>query len=234
MSNVLGTVTPLAEIIRVAHAAGAKVLVDGCQGLVHEAVDVQALDCDFYVATGHKLYGPSGIGFLYGKHEHLETMRPYQGGGEMIGTVSREAITYGVPPHRFEAGTPPIVPAIGLGAALAYMEGIDREAAIAHEAELLAHATEELARIDGLTIFGTAPGKGALVTFVIDGIHPQDISTVLDRSGIAVRAGSHCAQPLMDHLGLTASTRASFALYNTHEEVEALATGLRKAKEFFG
>ena len=232
MSNVLGTITPIADVIRLAHAAGAKVLIDGCQGSVHEAVDVRALDCDFYVATGHKLYGPTGIGLLYGKHEHLAAMAPYQGGGEMIDTVTRETITYGAPPHRFEAGTPPIVPAIGLGAALVYMEGLDREAAAAHEAELLAHATEELSKIEGLRILGNAPGKGALVTFVIDGLHAHDISTVLDRSGIAVRAGSHCAQPLMDHLGFSATTRASFALYNTHAEAEALAAGLRKVKEF--
>lgn len=234
MSNVLGTLTPLHDVIRMAHAAGAKVLVDGCQGSVHETVDVQALDCDFYVATGHKLYGPTGIGFLYGKQEHLEAMQPYQGGGEMIETVTRERITYGVPPHRFEAGTPPIVPAIGLGAALTYMSGLDRTAAIAHEAELLAHATEELGRIEGLRIFGNAPDKGALVTFDLEGFHAHDISMLLDRSGIAVRAGSHCAQPLMDHLGVSATTRASFALYNTHADVEALVAGVRKVKEFFG
>jgi len=234
MSNVLGTLTPLQEVIRLAHAAGAKVMVDGCQGAVHELVDVQALDCDFYVTTGHKLYGPSGVGFLYGKYEHLETMQPYQGGGEMIETVTRERITYGVPPHRFEAGTPPIVQAIGLGVALGYMESLDRTAAIAHEADLLAHATEELSRIDGLRIFGNAPDKGALVTFDLEGFHAHDISMLLDRSGIAVRAGSHCAQPLMDHLGVTASTRASFALYNTHEDVDALVAGVRKVKEFFG
>lgn len=234
MSNVLGTISPIQDIIRLAHAAGATVLVDGCQGSVHETVDVQALGCDFYVATGHKLYGPSGIGFLYGKYEHLERLQPYQGGGEMIDTVTRENITYGVPPHRFEAGTPPIVPAIGLGAALAFMEGMDRQAAHAHEAALLAHATEELGRIDGLRIFGSAPNKGALVTFDLEGFHAHDVSMLLDRSGVAVRSGSHCAQPLMDHLGVTSTTRASFAVYNTHEDVDALVTGIRKVKEFFG
>ncbi|WP_103221462.1 cysteine desulfurase [Roseibium marinum] len=234
MSNVLGTLSPLPEVIRLAHAAGAKVMVDGCQGAVHETVDVQALDCDFYVATGHKLYGPTGIGFFYGKFEHLEAMRPYQGGGEMIETVTRDKITYGVPPHRFEAGTPAIAQAIGLGAALEYLEDLDRTAVIAHEADLLAHATEELSRIDGLRIFGTAPDKGALVTFDLAGFHAHDISMLLDRSGVAVRTGSHCAQPLMDHLGVTASTRASFALYNTHADVEALVAGVRKVKEFFG
>lgn len=234
MSNVLGTISPLKEVIRMAHAAGAKVMVDGCQGSVHEVVDVQDLDCDFYVGTGHKLYGPSGIGFLYGKFEHLEVMQPYQGGGEMIDTVTREAITYGTPPHRFEAGTPPIAQAIGLGAALTYMSGLDRQAATEHEAALLAHATEELNKVEGLTIYGNAPGKGALVTFGLDGFHAHDISTLLDRSGIAVRSGSHCAQPLMDHLGVTSTTRASFALYNTHADVEALAAGVRKVKEFFG
>lgn len=234
MSNVLGTISPLQDVIRLAHAAGATVLVDGCQGSVHETVDVQALGCDFYAATGHKLYGPSGIGFLYGKYEHLERLQPYQGGGEMIETVTRENVTYGAPPHRFEAGTPPIVPAIGLGAALAFMESMDRRAAHAHEAALLAHATEELSRIDGLGIFGTAPGKGALVTFELEGFHAHDVSMLLDRSGIAVRSGSHCAQPLMDHLGVTSTTRASFAVYNTHEDVEALVAGIRKVKEFFG
>ncbi|WP_226581592.1 cysteine desulfurase [Acuticoccus sediminis] len=233
MSNVLGTVTPVAEIVRLAHAAGAVVLIDGCQGSVHQRVDVQALGCDFYVGTGHKLYGPSGIGFLYGRMEHLAAMRPYQGGGEMIDTVTKDWVTYGAPPHRFEAGTPPIVPAIGLGVALDWLGRLDMAEVAAHEHALLEHATEALEAIPGLSIMGKAPGKGALVSFVVDGIHASDMSAVLDRYGIAVRAGSHCAQPLMDRFGVPASLRASFALYNTHEEVDALAEGLAKAKTFF-
>jgi cysteine desulfurase/selenocysteine lyase len=233
MSNVLGTITPLAEVTRLAHAAGARMLVDGCQGSVHERVDVRALGCDFYVATGHKLYGPSGAGLLYGKLEHLKRMRPYQGGGEMIQLVTKESVTYADPPHRFEAGTPPIAEAIGLGAALNYMMGLDREAVAAHEAALLAHATEELSRLPRVALFGRSPSKGALVTFDIAGVHPHDVSTLLDRSGVAVRAGNHCAQPLMAHLGVSASSRASFALYNTHEDVEALIRGVRQVLEFF-
>ncbi len=234
MSNVLGSITPLPEIIHLAHAAGAKVLVDGCQAAVHLPVDVQSLDCDFYVATGHKLYGPSGIGFLYGKHEHLRNLRPYQGGGEMIEIVTKEKVTYADPPHRFEAGTPPIVEAIGLGAAIDYLTSLDRAQIAVHESELLAHATEELSKISQVRLFGQAPQKGALVTFEIEGIHPHDVSTLLDRAGIAVRAGNHCAQPLMERLGVTASTRASFALYNTHDEVAALVRGVRDVLEFFG
>ncbi len=233
MSNVLGTITPIADIIRLAHAAGAKVLIDGCQGSVHEIVDVQALDCDFYVCTGHKLYGPSGIGFLYGKYELLANMQPYQGGGEMIADVFKDNVTYAEPPHRFEAGTPPIVEAIGLGAALDYMQGLDRAAVAAHETTLLAHATEELEKLSGVRLFGRARNKGALVTFDVEGAHPQDVATILDRAGIAVRAGSHCAQPLMTMLGLTASARASFALYNTHEEVEVFIKAIRRVQELF-
>ena len=233
MSNVLGTITPVAEIVRLAHAVGAKVLIDGCQGSVHEIVDVQALGCDFYVTTGHKLYGPTGIGALYGKYELLEKMQPYQGGGEMIADVYKDKITYAAPPHRFEAGTPPIVEAIGLGVALDYLMGLDRVAIAEHEASLLAHATEELSKISKLRLFGRAPGKGALVTFDLEGAHPHDVATILDRAGIAVRAGTHCAQPLMTKLGLSASTRASFAAYNTHAEVEALVRGLHRVLEFF-
>jgi len=233
MSNVLGTVPPLSEIVKLAHAAGARILIDGCQGAVHETVDVQALDCDFYVTTGHKLYGPTGIGFLYGKHSHLDHLQPYQGGGEMIDIVTRETVTYAAPPHRFEAGTPPIAQAIGLGAALDYLMALDRQAIQVHEQSLLEHATAALTAIDGVTLFGTAPGKGALITFDIAGAHPHDISTLLDRYGIAIRAGNHCAQPLMAHLGLSSSCRASFALYNTHDEVEALARGIHKVREFF-
>ncbi len=233
MSNVLGTITPVAEIVRLAHAVGAKVLIDGCQGSVHEIVDVQALDCDFYVTTGHKLYGPTGIGFLYGRYDLLAGMRPYQGGGEMIADVFKDRITYAEPPHRFEAGTPPIVEAIGLGVALDWLQALDRVAVEAHEAALLAHATEEIDKLGKVRIFGRAPNKGALVAFDVEGAHPQDVATILDRAGVAVRAGSHCAQPLMTKLGLTASARASFALYNTHEEVEVLVKGLRRVLELF-
>jgi cysteine desulfurase/selenocysteine lyase len=233
MSNVLGTINPLTEIIGLAHGVGAKVLVDGCQGAVHEPVDVRALDVDFYAATGHKLYGPTGIGFLYGKYALLKSMRPYQGGGEMIRVVTKEAITYADPPHRFEAGTPPIVEAIGLGAAVEWLSALDRKAAGAHEESLLAHATEELSKLNRVRIFGRAPGKGAILTFEIDGVHAHDVSTVLDVAGVAVRGGHHCAQILMERLGVTATARASFALYNTHEEVDALVRGVQDVMEFF-
>lgn len=233
MSNVLGTLTPLAEIVRLAHGVGAKVLVDGCQGAVHAPVDVQALGCDFYTTTGHKLYGPTGIGFLYAKHEHLKRMRPYQGGGEMIEVVTKDKVTYADPPHKFEAGTPPIVEAIGLDAALTYLSTLDRDAIAAHEMALLAHGTEELEKIDRVRLFGRARDKGALITFDIEGAHPHDVATLLDRSGVAIRAGNHCAQPLMERLGVTASSRASFALYNTHDDVEALVRGVREVLEFF-
>src|SRR5690606_15459619 len=234
MSNVLGTVTPVAEIVRIAHARGIPVLVDGSQGAVHLPVDVEALGFDFYVCTGHKLYGPSGIGVLYGKRERLEEMRPFQGGGEMIEDVTLDNVTYNEPPHRFEAGTPPIVQAIGLGAALDYMDGIGRERIAAHEAELARYAHERLHGINSLRIFGTAPGKGAIVSFNLEGIHPHDVSMVIDRSGVAVRAGTHCAQPLLKRFGVTSTCRASFAMYNTKAEVDALAEALEKARAFFG
>jgi cysteine desulfurase/selenocysteine lyase len=233
MSNVLGTITPVAEIVRLAHEVGAKVLIDGSQGAVHEVVDVQALDCDFYVCTGHKLYGPSGIGFLYGKYDLLQQMQPYQGGGEMIADVFKDTITYAAPPHRFEAGTPPIVEAIGLGVALDFMMSLDRAAVETHETALLAHATEEIDKLGKVRIFGRARNKGAVLTFDVEGAHPQDVAMILDRSGVAVRAGSHCAQPLMTKLGVTASARASFALYNTHEEVEIFIKSLRRVLELF-
>jgi cysteine desulfurase/selenocysteine lyase len=233
MSNVLGTVVPVKEIIRIAHARGIPVLVDGSQAAVHLPIDVQDLDADFYVFTGHKTYGPSGIGVLYGKKQFLERMPPYQGGGEMIEVVEVDRITYGKPPHRFEAGTPAIVPAIGLGAALSYMMQVGRDRIARHEAAIGAYAHERLAEIPGLTIYGTAPGKGAIVSFSLDGLHPHDIATVVDRSGIAVRAGHHCAQPLMERLGVSATCRASFAMYNTKAEVDALAEALRRAKELF-
>jgi cysteine desulfurase/selenocysteine lyase len=233
MSNVLGTVVPIKEVIKRAHAHGIPVLVDGSQGAVHLPVDVQDLDCDFYVFTGHKTYGPTGIGVLYAKRKHLDAMPPYMGGGEMIESVHQDAINYGVPPHKFEAGTPPIVQAIGLGAALDYMMQVGRERIAAHEAELKEYAHARLRELNWLKIHGTAKDKGAIVAFSIDGLHPHDISTIIDRSGVAVRAGHHCAQPLMDRLGVTATCRASFAMYNTKDEVDALAAALIKAHDFF-
>lgn len=233
MSNVLGTVVPVKEICRIAHARGIPVLLDGAQGAVHLPVDVQDIDCDFYAFTGHKLYGPTGIGVLYGKRKWLREMPPYMGGGEMIGDVSTDRVTYAEPPHRFEAGTPPIVQAIGLGAALEYVESIGREKIGAHEARLAEHAQERLSRINSLTIYGQAKGKGAIVAFNMAGAHPHDVSTVIDRAGVAVRAGTHCAQPLLARFGVTATCRASFALYNTVEEVDRLAEALQKAHDFF-
>lgn len=234
MSNVLGTVTPLAEIVRIAHERGIPVLVDGSQAAVHMPVDVAALDCDFYVCTGHKLYGPSGIGVLYGRRELFEEMRPFQGGGEMIEDVTIDDVTYNEPPHRFEAGTPPIVQAIGLGAALEYIQKIGRETIAAHEADLAKYAQERLSQVNSMRIFGTAPGKGAIISFELAGIHAHDVSMVIDRSGVAVRAGTHCAQPLLKRFGVTSTCRASFAMYNTREEVDTLAEALDKARKFFG
>ena len=234
MSNALGTVTPIKEIVRIAHARGIPVLVDGSQSAVHMPIDVQDLDCDWFVMTGHKLYGPSGIGVLYGKKERLASMRPFQGGGEMIVDVSEDEVTYNDPPHRFEAGTPPIVQAIGLGAALEYMESVGRERIAEHEARLRDYAHERLSRINSLRIFGNAPGKGAIVSFELQGIHAHDVSMVIDRSGVAVRAGTHCAQPLLKRFGVTSTCRASFGMYNTLAEVDALAEALEKARKFFG
>ncbi|GHD08089.1 cysteine desulfurase [Tianweitania populi] len=234
MSNALGTVTPIKEICRIAHERGIPVLVDGSQSAVHMPVDVQDLDCDFFVFTGHKVYGPSGIGVLYGKREMLEAMRPFQGGGEMILDVSEDAISYNEPPHRFEAGTPPIVQAIGLGAALDYMDSIGRDRIAAHEAKLSDYAHERLKAINSLRIFGEAPGKGAIISFELQGIHAHDVSMVIDRSGVAVRAGTHCAQPLLKRFGVTSTCRASFAMYNTMAEVDALAEALEQARKFFG
>lgn len=233
MSNVLGTVTPLKEIIEIAHARGVPVLVDGSQGAVHEKVDVQALGVDFYVATGHKLYGPTGIGMLYGKYELLAEMEPYQGGGEMIETVSMEGVSYNAPPHRFEAGTPPIVQAIGLGAAIDYIESLDRKAVADHEAELTEYASERLKRINSLRIIGDAAGKGTIFSFAIEGAHAHDVSTILDRYGIAVRAGTHCAMPLLKRFGVTSTCRASFGLYNGKDDVDALVEGIERARTFF-
>jgi len=233
MSNVLGTVVPIKEIIRIAHARGIKVLVDGSQAAVHMSIDVQDLDADFYVMTGHKLYGPSGIGVLYAKKELLEAMPPYMGGGEMIEHVAVDKITYGPPPHRFEAGTPPIVQAIGLGAALDYMMQVGRESIAAHEADLIEYAQNRISELDYVKVIGTAPGKGAILSFTMDGLHAHDISTVIDRSGVAVRAGHHCAQPLLERFGVTATCRASFAMYNTRDEVDVFIEALKKAHDFF-
>jgi cysteine desulfurase/selenocysteine lyase len=233
MSNALGTIVPVKEVIRIAHARGIPVLVDGSQAAVHMPVDVQDLDCDFYVFTGHKTYGPTGVGVLYGKTEHLKRMPPYQGGGEMIGEVSEDWITYADPPHRFEAGTPAIVQAIGLGAALDYMMRVGRQKIAAHEATLLDYATERLQEMNSITLYGQARDKGAILSFSMKGAHPHDVSTVIDRYGVAVRAGTHCTQPLLARYGVTATCRASFAMYNTHEEVDRLADALMAAQRIF-
>jgi cysteine desulfurase/selenocysteine lyase len=233
MSNALGTVNPVKEIIRLAHARGIPVLVDGCQAAPHFAVDVQDLDCDFYVFSGHKVYGPTASGVLYGKRAHLEAMPPYQGGGEMIREVSFDTVTYADPPNRFEAGTPPIAQVIGLGAALDYVRGLGFDAIAARERELRDHATARLSEIEGLRLIGTAPEKGAILSFTLDGVHPHDLATIVDREGIAIRAGHHCAQPLMRRFDLVATARASFAFYNTREEADALAAALRKCQELF-
>ena len=232
MSNVLGTINPVEEITRIAHAAGARVLIDGCQGAVHAAPDVQAIGCDWYVLTGHKLFGPTGIGALYGRAEALEALPPYQGGGEMIETVSKDDVRYAKPPHRFEAGTPPILEAIGLGAALDWLSAFDPQAVRTHEAALYDRAIERLQGLNGVRILGTAEGKGAILTFAVEGAHAHDVAQIMDRYGVAVRAGLHCAEPLAKRLGVTSSTRASFALYNTLEEADAFADALIKAREF--
>lgn len=231
MSNVLGTLTPLKDIVAAAHARGVPVLADGCQGAVHELVDVRALDIDFYALTGHKLYGPTGIGALYAKRAHLKAMRPFQGGGEMIGEVTRERITYADPPARFEAGTPPIVQAVGLGAALNWLMGLDRAAVAAHEHDLLAYARAQVARFPWLRVIGDAPGKGAILSFEAQDMHAHDLATILDREGVAVRAGHHCAQIVMERFAVASTTRASFALYNTRADVDALVAALAKARK---
>ena len=233
MSNVTGTILPIAEIIAMAHARGIPVLIDGSQGVVHQQVDVTALDVDFYVMTGHKLYGPTGIGVLYGKRHLLAEMQPYQGGGEMIDTVTRDGVTYNEPPHRFEAGTPPIVQAIGLGAAIDYVESIGRDAIAAHEAEVTAYGSERLRRINDLRLIGDAPGKGGIFSFEIRGAHAHDVATILDRYGIAVRAGTHCAMPLLQRFGVSSTCRASLALYSGKDDIDALVEGIEKARRFF-
>ncbi|MGO9134254.1 MAG: cysteine desulfurase [Methylovirgula sp.] len=233
MSNMLGTVTPIKEIVKIAHARGIPVLVDGSQGAVHLEVDVRDLDVDFYVITGHKLYGPTGIGALYGKKEWLEKLPPFLGGGEMINEVTKDKVTYNEPPHRFEAGTPPIIQAVGLGAALEYMRSVGRDKIHAHEMALSEYAHDVISQINSIKIFGRAKGKGAILSFEMKGAHAHDVATVIDRSGVAVRAGTHCAQPLLARFGVTSTCRASFALYNTFEEVDKLAEALRKAEGLF-
>jgi cysteine desulfurase/selenocysteine lyase len=231
MSNVLGVKTRADELIRVAHAKGVPVLLDGCQRVVHDHVDVQALDVDFYALTGHKVYGPTGIGILYGKPERLAALPPFEGGGEMIDIVERERVTYNEPPHRFEAGTPPILEAIGLKAAIDWFAGQDRVAIEAHEAALRDRAMDALRGLNWVKLHGQASDKGAIVAFSVEGAHPHDIAQILDRQGVAVRAGHHCAQPLMQRLGVTATARASFACYNRLEEVDVFIEALHKARK---
>ena len=234
MSNVLGTQTDLKEIVRHAHAKGVAVLADGCQAAVHGAVNVRDLGVDFYAFTGHKLYGPTGIGVLYAKRAHLKAMRPFNGGGEMIKEVTQADISYADPPMRFEAGTPPIVQAVGLAAALDYVDSVGREAIAQHEADLTQYATQRLKELNWVRIIGEAKDKGPIVSFETQGIHAHDLSTVLDREGVAVRGGHHCAQPLMARFSVMSTARASFALYNTREEVDALVDGLHIARKVFG
>lgn len=233
MSNALGTLVPVREIVKLAHARGIPVLIDGSQSAVHLPIDVQEIDCDFFVCTGHKLYGPTGIGVLYAKHEHLVAMRPYNGGGEMIREVGREVITYGDPPHKFEAGTPAIVEAIGLGAAIDYINSVGKERIAAHEHDLLTYAQDRLREINAIRLIGTAKGKGPIISFEMAGAHAHDVATVIDRSGIAVRAGTHCVMPLLERFNVTATCRASFGMYNTRDEVDALAQALIKARDLF-
>ena len=234
VSNTLGTINPIRRIIELAHQRGIPVLVDGAQAVPHMAVDVQELDCDFYAFSGHKLYGPTGIGVLYGKLAMLEAMPPYQGGGDMISSVTFAKTTYNVLPHKFEAGTPNIAGVIGLGAAIDYLNGLGLDNVAAYERELLAHATEALARIPSVRFIGTARERSGAVSFVMDGIHPHDIGTILDQEGIALRTGHHCTQPLMVRCGVPATARAALAFYNTHEEIDALVKGIHKVKEVFG
>jgi len=234
VSNVLGTVTPVEEIVSLAHGAGARVMLDGCQAIQHMAVDVQALDVDFYAFSSHKLYGPTGIGVLYGKEALLDAMPPFLGGGDMISSVTYARSTWAALPAKFEAGTPTIAEAIGFGAAIDYVSGIGVERIAAHERDLLNYATQKLASVDGLKVYGTAPGKVSVVSFTLEGTHPHDVATILDRGGVAVRAGHHCAQPLMERLGVQSTTRASFGMYSTRNEIDALVDGLEKVKEIFG
>ena len=233
VSNALGTINPVRELVRMAHARGVPVLVDGAQAVPHQRVDVSQLGCDFYAFSGHKVFGPSGVGVLWGKAEHLEAMPPYQGGGEMILSVSFEETLFKEIPHKFEAGTPDIAGVVGLGAALDYVTEVGFDAVAAHESELLGYATEAVSQVPGLTLIGTAPRKASILSFVIDAVHPHDVGTILDAQGVAVRSGHHCAQPVMDHFGLPATVRASLALYNTKADVDALVSALFKVREVF-
>jgi cysteine desulfurase/selenocysteine lyase len=233
MSNMLGTLVPVKEVTRIAHARGIPVLIDGAQGAVHLDIDVQDIDCDFYAFTGHKLYGPTGIGALYGKYAHLEAMPPFNGGGEMIREVFEDRVIYGDPPYKFEAGTPSIVQAIGLGAAIDYVSAVGKARIRSHEHGLMHYAHDRLREINSLRLFGTTKDKGPIVSFEMKGAHPHDVATIIDRSGVAVRAGTHCVMPLLARYGVTATCRASFAMYNTREEVDVLAQALIKAQEFF-
>jgi cysteine desulfurase/selenocysteine lyase len=234
MSNVLGTINPIKEIVAIAHAKGVPVVVDGCQGAVHELVDVQDLDVDFYALTGHKLYGPTGIGALYGKRAHLKSMRPFNGGGEMIQEVTAAQVTYADPPARFEAGTPPIIEAVGLAAAIDYLNGLGRAAVREHEQAIYAYAREAVSQFNWLRVIGEAPEKGAILAFEAEGMHAHDLATILDSEGVAVRAGHHCAQPLMERFGVVSTTRASFGLYSTLDDVDALVRGLTAARKILG
>jgi cysteine desulfurase/selenocysteine lyase len=233
MSNALGTVTPAHEIVRMAHARGVPVLLDASQAAYHMPVDVQALDCDFLVVTGHKLYGPTGIGVLYGKEARLDAMPPFMGGGDMIASVSFERSTWNALPYKFEAGTPHIAGAIGLHAALDYIEHVGFDAIASHEGELLEYGTQMLESIDGVRLIGTAPRKASILSFVMEGVHPHDIGTIVDREGVAIRTGHHCAQPVMERFGIAGTARASLAMYNTREELDALGRALGKVREVF-
>jgi len=234
VSNALGTINPVREIVKSAHGWNVPVLIDGAQAVPHMRVDVRNLDCDFYVFSGHKVFGPTGIGVLYGREKLLEDMPPYQGGGDMIRSVTFEKTTYNELPYKFEAGTPDIAGVIGLGAAIDYLDQIGMDAVAAHEHDLLEYGTTELESISGLRLIGTAREKAGVLSFVIDGVHPHDAGTILDREGVAVRTGHHCAQPVMDRFGVSATTRASLAFYNTREEIDALVAGIHKVKEVFG
>jgi cysteine desulfurase/selenocysteine lyase len=233
VSNVLGTINPIRRIVDIAHARGARVLVDGAQAAPHLNVDLQALGCDFYALSGHKMYGPTGIGVLYGRRELLEAMPPYQGGGDMIASVSFESTVYNEVPYKFEAGTPDLAGAVGLGAAIDFLDGLGHEALAAHEHDVLAYGIEALSEIPGLQLIGTARDKASVISFLVDGVHPHDIGTILDRQGIAVRAGHHCAQPLMSRLGVAATARASLGCYNTRQDIDALVAGLETVRETF-
>jgi cysteine desulfurase/selenocysteine lyase len=233
VSNALGTVNPVREMVRMAHARGIPVVVDGAQAAPHLKVDVQDLDCDFYAFSGHKAYGPFGAGALYGRREHLEAMPPWQGGGDMIASVSMERTLFKKPPHKFEAGTPSVADVVGLGAAIDFLQGLGREAVAAWESELLGYGTDRLREVPGLRIVGTAREKAGVLSFTMEGVHPHDVGTLLDREGVAVRAGHHCAQPVMERLGIPATTRASLGLYNTRQDLDALVAALRRVREVF-